>query len=462
MHALLRSLPTLASVALVSGCNVLRAQEGAAPASCHAGVYRFESGATVIITPSEGAALRFRLADGQSGRLYPRGAQAFEGGDGWAEREPVIATARLQGCEHDQIDFQHRNGPAGRASRIALPRIPAYFDSLGNRLYGELYLPADTAPRALVVLAYGSGKDSAVAFNYLQHLLPLHGIAAFVFDKRGTGRSGGPFTVDFSALADDTIAALATARQLLPDAKIPVGVLGESQGGWVAPLAAARTSVDFVVVAYGLAIGPLDEDREEVFAELRARGYDDEDVLAEARRLTALTARVLLSRFTDGVEELARFKAAHATDAWLDGVEGDFTGPMVRGGAEDLEALRDALAVDAILDYDAAAALRRVQAPMLWVVAAKDTEAPSPPTLAVLRELQRSPGQLDIAVFPNADHGMIDVDDGPSGRRLRGHSPGYHDLLVQWILRRSLDGDFGEVQLELDQTVATDNRATAE
>jgi pimeloyl-ACP methyl ester carboxylesterase len=461
MHASLRGSAVLASIVLVAGCTAVKPQEDPAPASCHTGVYRFEDGATVILTPSEGAALRYRLADGRSGRLYPRSSEEYEGGDGWAEREPVVATARLQDCERNYIDFRLRSGPAGRASKVELPRVPAYFESLGNRLYGELYLPADTAPRALVVLAYGSGRDSAVAFNYLQHLLPLHGIAAFVFDKRGTGRSGGPFTVDFSALADDTIAALAAARGLLTDSTIPAGVLGESQGGWVAPLAAARTPVDFVIVAYGLAIGPLEEDREEVSAELRAQGYGDA-VLADAQRLTAITGRVLLSRFTDGVEELARFKAAHAADEWLKHVEGDYTGPMVRGSMEDMEALRDALAVDAILDYDAAAALRRVQAPMLWVVAGKDTEAPSPPTLAVLRDLQRSPTQLDIAVFPDADHGMIDVEDTPGGRRLLRYSPGYHDLLVQWILRQSLDGAFGAAQLEPDRNAAAGEHAATE
>ena len=68
----------------------------------------------------------------------------------------------------------------------------------------------------------------------------------FVYDKRGTGKSTGRFTVDFSELADDAIAAVAQARKLLPN--VPVGLMGESQGGWIAPLAAARSPVDFVVV----------------------------------------------------------------------------------------------------------------------------------------------------------------------------------------------------------------------
>jgi len=43
-----------------------------------------------------------------------------------------------------------------------------------------------------------------------------------------------------------------------------VGYQGGSQGGWVAPLAARIEPVDFVVVSFGLAVSPLDEDGEAI------------------------------------------------------------------------------------------------------------------------------------------------------------------------------------------------------
>ncbi|HKE96545.1 MAG TPA: hypothetical protein VKB34_19710, partial [Povalibacter sp.] len=219
----------------------------------------------------------------------------------------------------------------------------------------------------------------------------------------------------------------------------------------VAPLAASRAPVDFVIVSFGLAIGPLDEDREEVFQELRSKGCG-EPVLSEARELTLITRRVLLSRFTTGLEDLRRFKAAHAQEPWLKEVEGDFTGPMVQTPEDQFGKLIEALSFDAILDYDARATLERVRTPMLWVVAGQDTEAPSAPTLEVLRALQPDPGQLDIAVFPRADHGMIDMEMRDGKRRAMGHSPGYFDLLAHWIAERSLEGTFGAAQLQPDAT----------
>ena len=146
-----------------------------------------------------------------------------------------------------------------------------------------------------------------------------------------------------------------------------------------------------------------------MLGELRAKTYDD-SVIAKGRELTSITGRIMLSRFTDGLDDLRKFKAAHADEKWLQEVEGDFTGPLLRSPDDQFTELRAALGFDAILDYDAQAALRRVRTPMLWIVAGKDTEAPPLPTLEFLRALQPAPPQLDIAIFPNADHGILEGD----------------------------------------------------
>src|SRR4029453_3622456 len=100
--------------------------------------------------------------------------------------------------------------------------------------------------------------------------------------------------------------------------------MGESQGGWIAPLAAVRAPADFVVVSYGLAISPLDEDREEVLGELRAKHYD-ESVMAKGRELTSITGRIMLSRFTDGLADLRKFKDAHEAEKGLHKAAAFFT-----------------------------------------------------------------------------------------------------------------------------------------
>lgn len=439
-------LRTVALVAVAVPAASLAEAPAEPPNACYSGAYKFDRGNDyIVISPSDEGALRYRLPDGRSGRLYPDDDRHFHGGPGWASREPRIAEGVFDGCPGKRLEFRLKDGPSGVAQRMSVTKTPASFSSIGNTLYGELYAPPK--PKALVVLVYGSGQDSAVTFNYVQHLLPVHDIAVFVYDKRGTGKSTGRFTVDFSELADDAIAAVAQARKLLPN--VPIGLMGESQGGWIAPLAAARSPVDFVVVSYGLAISPLEEDREEVLGELRAKHYD-ESIMVKGRELTSITGRIMLSRFTDGLDDLAKFKAAHTDEKWLKEVEGDFTGPLLRSPDDQFTELRAALGFDAILDYDAQAALRRVRTPMLWVIAGEDTEAPPAPTLEFVRKLQAEPTQLDIAVFPHADHGIIEMAERGGERVAIGQSQGYYDLLASWIRTRKLEGKFGSAVLQPD------------
>lgn len=446
MRVLSSSLGTVALVLAAAVPVAANAASETPPQACYSGAYRFSDGGFVVISPSDEGALRYRVSDGRIGRLYPDDDKHFHGGPGWASREPRIAEAAFDGCSGGRLQFRLKDGPSGGARRAPVTKRTGTFSSIGNTLYGELFTP--DKPQALVVLVYGSGQDSAVTYNYVQHLLPLYDVAVFVYDKRGTGKSTGRLTVDFSELADDALAAVAYARKLLDMPGVPVGLMGESQGGWVAPLAAIRAPADFVVVSYGLAISPLDEDREEVFDELHAKGYDD-SVMAQARELTSITGRIMLSRFTDGLEDLRRFKAAHAEEKWLHEAEGDFTGPLLRSPDDQFTELRAALGFDAILDYDAQAALRRVRVPMLWVVAGKDTEAPSRPTLEFLRALQPAPPQLDIAVFPSADHGILEEGE-QNGQPYARQSAGYFDLLAHWICNRRLAGKYGTAILQPD------------
>ena len=88
------------------------------------------------------------------------------------------------------------------------------FAGHGVTLAGRLVLPKGKTAVPIVVLVHGSEHDSALQFYSLQRMLPAEGIGAFVYDKRGTGVSGGAYTQDFSLLADDAVAAMREAKRL--------------------------------------------------------------------------------------------------------------------------------------------------------------------------------------------------------------------------------------------------------
>lgn len=412
------------------------------PGMCHAGAYALSDGSKLVISPSDSPNLRYRFTDGRAGKLFPTGEHTYESGDGWSAREPVMLWAEFGPCGEGRLRFDDGARPlTGR--RIDLPTTALPFTHDDATLYGEIVMPTNGAPAAVVVLQYGSGKDSAVTYNYLQYLLPLYGIAVYVFDKRGTGRSTGDFTMEIPAMAADVAAAVEAVRARVGE--LPIGVMGESQGGWVVPLAATRVPVDFVVVSYGLAITMLEEDRQEVAQELKARGYGPE-ILARADEVQAAAARVIQSRFTEGMDELRRLKEKYGKEEWFRHLGGDFTGPMVSSDDADLAGIKAMFDFPYDLAYDPLPALRKLDRPQLWVLAGRDTEAPHETTLEILRDLQKDGRPIDIALFPNADHGIIEL--AGSGDALAGrHSEGYFDLLAHWIRSRDLAGSFGDARL---------------
>src|ERR1700730_15049319 len=230
---------------------------------CHVGAYRLESADVLDIAPSEGDTLRWRKFDGTTGALHKQEADNWSSTLGWTDR-PDGKTVSFPDCASGKIRFDAMAG-----QRIAFDVTDTTFKGRDVDLAVRLVLPKGRAPVPIVILVHGSERDSARETYALQRLLPAEGVGVFVYDKRGTGESGGNYTQDFSTLADDAVAAMREARRLAAGRP----GRGSSQGGWVAPIAAARAPVDFVIVAYGLAVSVIDEDQEEVALEMRLQHH---------------------------------------------------------------------------------------------------------------------------------------------------------------------------------------------
>ena len=435
-----------AAVAILFPAMAIAGDDPPPEQACHFGAYRLPDGALLTLAPSDSPNLRYRMRDGTAGKLYPTPDGGYEGGDGWSVRTPVTTRARFGPCGAGHFSWRRGDGSAVEARRVPLPVEPITFTSGTTRLYGELVLPAAGTPKAVVVLQYGSGSDSAVLNNYVQYMLPLDGVAVFVFDKRGTGRSGGGLSMDFRTLAGDMAAAVDAVRARPAAKGVPLGLMGESQGGWVAPLAATLRKVDFVVASYGLAVSPVGEDRDEVAQSVQAHGPN---ALAQANTLHLAAMRLANSHFREGQDELERLKALYRDEPWFKDVGGDFTGTLAMTPAEKLGEIRAMFDFPYDLEYEPEPVLAQLNTPMLWVLAGQDTEAPHETTLAVLRKLQAAHAPIDVALFPTADHGMIEVAPGPDGKaKAVGRlSPGYFDLLADWIVRQRLEGSYGAATL---------------
>lgn len=330
---------------------------------------------------------------------------------------------------------------------IAFRETQATFDSVGTKMTGVLIEPpGNDAKRPLVVMVHGSERTSPIGGVY-GYAMAAQGIAVFVYDKRGTGGSEGEYTQNFELLAEDAAHALDQARGMAAGRYGRAGFFGGSQGGWVAPLAATRTKADFVAIGFGLVASPIEEDREQMVSEVRAAGLGD-DAVALVNRLSQATAGLLLSDFREGYDALDAVRAEMASKPWAARIEGEYSGAIARMPNDMLKRIGRARVdnLELIWDYDAVAALKKLDAPLLWVLAGEDREAPIETTRAALLGLAKAGKPVDVYLFPQTDHGMWEFTTDASGeRQVTRITDGYLKLLADWI-KRDVRGAYGRAE----------------
>jgi pimeloyl-ACP methyl ester carboxylesterase len=429
----------LSLVALTAWVYLFNQPKPDARLACHYGAYRSDTGGVFAVTPTSGRQnLRIAAMNGETWVLDPiapaanEPPSAFSASRGWTGVKIDGVTVTFGACEEGTVAVEGRLSIAGVARRETFDVTDTTFTSGGLTLAGRLIMPRVEGAVSVAVLVHGSERHSAILLHRLQHLLPANNIGVFVYDKRGTGKSQGRYTQDFHLLAGDAAAALVKARELAGPLAREVGFEGGSQGGWIAPLAATKTKADFVLVGYGLAESPLAEDREEVFEDLRRAGYGD-DVIAKAREITDATGRVMASDFETGFDDLDAVRAKYGKEPWFAKIKGEFTGDFLNYPNWVISLLGPWFDVGTTWDYDPLPALRAYQGPHLWILAGRDSSAPSDNTLRILRELQPAHPNLDIVVFPTADHGITEFEDKDGKRVGTRFSEGYFQLLADWI-----------------------------
>ena len=286
--------------------------------SCHIGSYRLSDGKTVDIAPSDPGTLRWRMFTGETGQLHPLKDGTWTSTYGWTGR-PDGKTVSFSDCKKGQIAFAKEHG-----TRIAFDMTNTIFYSNGTKLAGRLILPQGRGKIPLVVLVHGSEHDSALDYYALQRMFPAQGIGAFVYDKRGTGASRGSYTQNFHVLAEDAVAAMNEAKRLTGSRLGRLGYQGGSEGGWVVPIAASRTHVDFAIVSFGLAVTVLEEDRESVALDMYFHHRSAADT-AKALELARAGEYVVETGGKQGYDKFDGLRRKYRSEPWYKDVHGTFS-----------------------------------------------------------------------------------------------------------------------------------------
>jgi len=340
--------------------------------------------------------------------LQPSGAGTLE------ESKPQVNRAQWHvaidsGIEQEHVSFLNR----------------------GTQLRGTLHYPSGRHLGPAVVVLHGASSPSQnlPLYQHLEQILPQLGIAVFVYDRRGSGASGGgKGQYDFQILAEDGVAAhnALTGNPHVDAARI--GYWGISQGGWLALAAAAiDPKAAFVISVSAPMTTPDVQMNFAVENILRIHGCGPQEIA------TALHARSAVDDYLRG--RLDRASAEHALNSarqrpWFPLIYMDDT----VGDPETSSWLKQ-------MRFDPTAMLDKVSAPVLLLYGGDDPWVPVQASMDRLHTIAKQHPTIKVDVVAGADHTMMlgvdpkDQVDPKFFAKEAPNAPAYFVLLASWLAK---------------------------
>ena len=277
----------------------------------------------------------------------------------------------------------------------------------GVRLAGTLTKPRMGGPFPAAVLISGSGpqdRDETIMehkpFLVLADHLTRQGIAVLRYDDRGVGASTGSFgqanSRDFAADVEGAMAYLRRRPEIDPG---QVGLIGHSEGGYIAPMVAARRDdVAWIVLLAGTGV-PGDQillNQAERIA--RAAGAQAADVTLN-RRVQQVVFAAIKSGGTPS-------EVRRAFDEFVATLEpDDQQHTIVAASRAEMSSLLEPW-FRFFLTYDPGTALARVRCPVLVLNGSRDLQVDPDLNLPAIRAALDKGGneQYEIHRLPGLNH----------------------------------------------------------
>jgi len=272
------------------------------------------------------------------------------------------------------------------------------FQSGDIELQGTLMLPDSIGAVRAIVFLHGSGPATREgARPYAKEFAEL-GIASLFFDKPGTGSSGGSWvTASLDDLAGDAVAAVEYLRTVPEVDAERIGFWGVSQAGWVAPVAATRSSdVAFMILVSGGGASPRES---EMFSYQRA--FDRAGLsTAETRQATDIPESYF--RYLETGE--GRASILERLDEIRDGRLGQLASELT----QVLPSEENRPNWSWVATHDPTSFIEVTRIPILLMYGGRDADHPTDLAVERWREGLSNGGNNNntIMVFPDATHGI--------------------------------------------------------
>lgn len=359
------------------------------------------------------------FASGRTRALYPLADGSFAAGSAWFRRDSVAYRVRFDETTRPAPALSWEEGGTMLAGhRAPLQEREVTIEGGHARLAGTLVLPPGPGPHPALVMVAGSGPETRRIPRYVGDFLAYHGVAVLATDKRGTGGSGGTWSgLSHADWAADVEAELDFLRTQPDIDSSRIGLYGNSEGGYVVPVVAARRSdVRFLVCRVCPALPHPETILDTQTGSLRRRGMAQADV-ALAIGLIERMQRYALTR--TGYDSLVAHAASGAGQPWRLAA---LPSEIPAADARYWDVYRGVLVVNPAEHY------ARLRIPVLVILGEADDRILVDKHRRVFESLAAGGVDLTLWIIPGASHGLM---LGP-GNSL-GYPPGFHDRLARWV-----------------------------
>lgn len=314
----------------------------------------------------------------------------------------------------------------------------------GIKLAGTFTYPAKGRKFPAVVLISGSGpenRDEEVfghkPFLVLSDHLTRNGIAVLRFDDRGTAGSEGNYhAAAIQDFATDVSAAMDYLKTRKEVNHKKIGLLGHSEGGQIAFIVAGkRSDVDFIVTLAGPGVKGADLLREQRRSIGLAQGVAQEAIDGN-EELIVLMQRTLEKYGAENVRE----NLDRLTEELMAQIPDDYpilADVIEKAARRDFPAIASP-EIRSLTEYDPAADLAVIKAPILAIFGEKDLQVPADMNMEGLRK--RFSGDLTAKKYPNLNHLFQHAVTGLSaeyGQIEETMSPEVMRDIAAWILAKT-------------------------
>ena len=303
------------------------------------------------------------------------------------------------------------------------------FTSKGLNLAGTLFFPTGENKFPAVVILQGGSSNfdtQRSTSEYYAYKLVKNGIAALIYDKRGTGDSEGDFSkATFDDLVVDAINAVKFLMKQDKNSPSKVGIFGPSQGGRIAALAAAECSdVAFIATLSTPLVSIADLCYFSSMGSLKMMGIEDSvETLVEP--LWKKHYALVESGDNGGLKKLDL-----EIDKFYKSVDTIFL-PLK---SEKLDHLKDFQLGDFQPQYnsmqkDYITPLSKVQIPWLNIYGEFDNAVPVEASIKIMKEQMtiRKNNKYEVIIIPGVNHGFVNVES-------KEYFP-VEDMIIEWILK---------------------------